>query len=110
MRNRSVGIFAAGREATARALQRASYTIMKVVAPGGHTVVGEQTITGPIVWIADENVGKSVTNDAERVVAELSVRYPGYRIIYRDTDGKWDELLHKDGVFIDFLPARHLSL
>lgn len=105
------GLFAAGREATARALARASYTIRRVVALGGTTVVYDgTTVTGPIVWITDDGVGKSVTNDAERVCVELDRRYPGHRIIYRDTDGNWDELIVRNGEFAGFSAARHLAI
>jgi hypothetical protein len=44
----------------------------------------------------------SVTNDAEAVVAAVYANYTGRRIFYRDTEGRWDELVHKDGVFVDF--------
>ena len=54
------------------------------------------------VWIIDEDGPLSVTNDAERVVAELFALYGDRRIIYRDTDGNWDELQHRGAVFIGF--------
>jgi hypothetical protein len=63
-----------------------------------------------IVWIADLDEGLSVTNDAERVVGALNADYPGFRVIYRDTLGFWDELKHEDGEFRGFAPARDLSL
>lgn len=56
-----------------------------------------------IVWIKDDNGLRSVTNDAERVCRVVNKAYPGHRIIYRDSDGQWDELKHKDGVFLDFV-------
>ena len=34
------------------------------------------------VFISDNKVGKSITNDAERVVLELNDRYPNYRVIF----------------------------
>lgn len=64
--------------------------------------------TNEIVWLVDRDSGMSVTNDAEAVVAEVHALCPGRRIIYRDTDGNWDELVHKDGVFVGFKPARDL--
>lgn len=61
-----------------------------------------------IVWIIDEDGPKSITNDAERVVADVNSNYRKYRIVYRDTEGRWDELLHNDGTFTDFRPGAPL--
>jgi hypothetical protein len=60
-----------------------------------------------IVFIVDTDHGDrpSVTNDAERVVMVLNKQYPGHRILYRDTMGHWDELVHKDGNFLGFKPG-----
>jgi len=58
------------------------------------------------VFIVDHDGPLSVTNDAEAVCAELNEEYPGRRIIYRDTDGNWDELVHENGRFIKFALAR----
>jgi hypothetical protein len=66
-------------------------------------------VTPEIVWISDRNDGAiSVTNDAENVVMELHNKYPGARVIYRDSDGNWDELKHKGGQFTGFAPARDM--
>lgn len=47
----------------------------------------------------------SVTNDAERIVPFLLWAYGDYRrIIYRDTDGRWDEMKHDGKVFTGFAP------
>lgn len=46
--------------------------------------------------------GRSVTNDAETVVHNVLARFPGYRIVYRDTDGQWDELVHNGRDFVKF--------
>jgi hypothetical protein len=63
-----------------------------------------------IVWIVDEDRGgKSVTNDADNVAAELAVNYPGYRIIYRDSIGRWDELCHDGALFVGFRPASEMA-
>lgn len=57
------------------------------------------------VFIVDEDRGKSVTNDAERVVSELAGRYgKNPRFIYRDTMGEWGELVHNGARFIGFKP------
>lgn len=56
------------------------------------------------VWIVDEGgeLDRTVTNDAEAVVATLHPFYPGRRIMYRDSGGQWDELVHQNGVFTGF--------
>jgi hypothetical protein len=60
-------------------------------------------VTATKVFIIDDNTGRmSVTKDAEAVVAKVNADYPGRRIIYRDSDLNWDELLHDNGRFIDF--------
>lgn len=62
-----------------------------------------------IVWIVDYDGERSVTNDAEAVVAALHVEHPGFRVIYRDTMGLWDELKHEAGRFVGFAPARDMA-
>ena len=68
-----------------------------------------------IAYIVDRDAGgKSITNDAEWVVEQVvaSLRRRGcdkagsWRIVYRDTGGRWDELVHDDGVFKAFRPGR----
>lgn len=64
-----------------------------------------------MIWIAD--VGRNsltVTNDADGVVQRVLAEFPGRRIVYRDTMGNWDELVHRGGRFVDFAPARELGL
>lgn len=66
-------------------------------------------VTPTMVFIMDmcnELNTKSITNDAEAVVADVHHRYPGRRIIYRDSDSNWDELVHDNGVFVNFAPWR----
>jgi hypothetical protein len=66
-------------------------------------------VTAEIVWIADRNLGNvSVTNDAEGVCRRVWHDYPGRRIIYRASDGEWDELEHEGGRFTGFAPAREM--
>ncbi len=62
------------------------------------------------MWIEDLDEGKSITNDAEWVVQILHAKYPDRRIFYKDTMGNWDELVHNDGVFSGFKPAREFAL
>ena len=58
----------------------------------------------------DNDVGMSVTNDAENVVADVLTKYPNYQIIYRDTMGEWGELMHLNGKFKGFGPANEYSM
>ena len=52
--------------------------------------------------VNNDGGGPSVTNDAERVVAEVTAEHPSKRIVYRDTMGHWDELMHCHGIFAAF--------
>lgn len=68
-----------------------------------------QEVTDDAVYIVDlanECGTMSVTNDAENVVANIAQEYSNKRIIYRDTDGQWDELVHDNGRFLRFAPGR----
>jgi hypothetical protein len=49
-----------------------------------------------VVAIHDLDAGRSVTNDAERVVSVLHREgiLRKQRLLYRDTMGNWDEILH----------------
>lgn len=60
-----------------------------------------------ITFIVDLNQGrKSVTNDAEWVVERVLEKYPTNRIVYRDSQDQWDELLHNNFQFTGFAPYR----
>jgi hypothetical protein len=59
-------------------------------------------VTDNWIFIRDSNSGKSITNDAENVVSELYHIYGDCRILYRDTEGQWDELVHRNGEFLKF--------
>jgi hypothetical protein len=66
-------------------------------------------VTDDIVFIADDDIGMSVTNDAEAVVEDVFRKFPGRmstgrRIVYRDTMGDWGELQHHCGTFTEFGP------
>lgn len=68
-------------------------------------------ITDKAIWIVDTGEEcMSVTNDAERVVAEIDRRYANRRIYYRDSMGNWDELKHDGSIFLGFAPARDKAL
>jgi len=63
------------------------------------------TVNGEAVYLIDRNLGnRSVTNDAEAVVSEVLSAHPGKRIVYRDTEGGWDELHHDGSGFVRFGP------
>ena len=62
-------------------------------------------VVNNVVCIRDEGGARSVTNDAEAVIADLiaaGVDMVNQPVIYRDPDGAWDELVVKDGQFTDF--------
>lgn len=65
------------------------------------------TVLDAFVLVVDQDQGMSVTNDAERVIADLARAQvlAGRRVLYRDTDKRWDELLIAvDGTFAGFAP------
>lgn len=62
-------------------------------------------IDGDLVAVVDLDGGRSVTNDAEAVVAFLvgaGIDFSGKRLAYRDTLGTWDELKVRDNRFAGF--------
>lgn len=70
---------------------------------------------GNVIAIYDDFSGSemSVTNDAEQVIEALvsmGVSLNGKRVIYRDTDGQWDELRIRDNEFAGFAPISEQSL
>lgn len=82
----------AARRSSSRDMFTADYDVVKVAED--------------MVWIVDLDRGnRSVTNDAERVVAELAKQYGERRIIYRDSMGRWDELVHEAGRFTGYRPV-----
>lgn len=76
-------------------MARATYDVVKV--------------TEDTIFLVDRNIGMSVTNDAENVVAEVVNEYGDKRVIYRDSMGNWDELEHTRGTFDGFAPYRGAS-
>jgi len=56
-----------------------------------------------VILLEDEDGPMSITNDAENVVHYALAHYPhGARILYKDTDGIWDELVHDGNDFVTF--------
>lgn len=53
----------------------------------------------------------TITNAAEVVIAELAAAglLAGRQVFYRDTEGRWDELLHDGGAFLGFKPWSTLT-
>jgi hypothetical protein len=72
-----------------------------------------RTVYGNVIVIDDHAQGKSVTNDAENVIADLAMDFDlsKYLVIYCDTRGIYDQLLvDRTGHFAGFscLNARDL--
>ena len=73
--------------------------------PSGHTV----TFDGSFICLEDSGEGRSVTNAAEQIIRQLEtataaygIDLDRYAVIYRDTMGNWDQLLHLEGRFAGF--------
>jgi hypothetical protein len=78
-----------------------------------HRAIYSYTVHGDIIAIVDHDQGKSVTNDADNVIADLAANFDlsKYLVIYCDTRGIWDQLLvDSTGSFAGFssLNARDL--
>ena len=70
--------------------------------------------TGEFIAIVDDysdsSPCKTVTNDAEYVIGQIKPA-KGVRVIYRDTDGRWDELKHDGaGLFTGFASLNTTAL
>lgn len=64
-------------------------------------------VTGNTVFLIDNALvmhTMSVTNDAEAVVKYINEKCPRKRVVYKDTEGHWDELIHENGEFKEFRP------
>jgi hypothetical protein len=70
------------------------------------------TVLDAFVLVVDQDEGTSVTNNAEHVIADLTRAQvlAGRRVLYRDTDGRWDELVVQGGVFAGFAPIGATTL
>jgi hypothetical protein len=68
--------------------------------------VYSRAVYGNVIAIIDHDEGKSVTNDAENVINDLTRQgfdLSQYRVIYRDTRGIWDQMLiDRTGHFAGF--------
>lgn len=58
-----------------------------------------------VLVVTDLGGDRSVTNDAEAVVKHLASRYDlgQKRIVYRDSEGRWDGLAVQNGEFAGFV-------
>lgn len=62
-----------------------------------------RVMEGTIYLTDSDNPGTvSMTNDAESVCRWAHSQYPGKRVMYRDSDGVWDQMVHVDGIFMKF--------
>jgi hypothetical protein len=66
--------------------------------------VGADTDTK--TFLIDLDSGVTITNDAENLCEFMHYAHPGKRVIYRDTDGLWNELVHVDGKFSNYAPYK----
>lgn len=70
-------------------------------------------LAGDVLLIFDQNLGgPSVTNDIEQVLARIAacgVDLDKRRIIYRDSEGRWDRVATRGGQFAHFIPLDALS-
>ncbi len=74
------------------------------MANKNYRIVNESDSYILIEDISRSTGGKTVTNDAERVVSEL-IQFHNAKnkmILYRDTDGYTDQLLHDGKKFLSF--------
>lgn len=53
----------------------------------------EDSTSQGIVFIRDLNGARSVTNDAENVLAYINQNWPGRRLVYQDSEGDWAEIV-----------------
>lgn len=55
---------------------------------------------------------QTVTNGVEYVLKSIANNYESIpnKIIYRDTEGLWDAIIHDDGQFLSFQPLRAKTL
>ncbi len=63
------------------------------------------TIEDGIVCVIDLDNGKSVTNDADNLIADLvanGIDLAVHPVIYKDTQGVWDQLVVQNNRFANF--------
>jgi hypothetical protein len=68
-----------------------------------------ERIGDDVIALTDLDRGRSITNDAEQVVATLREHLGDldrFRIIYRDSEGRWDGIATIRSHFVGFVPLR----
>lgn len=78
--------------------------LMKEAPPRARYTMLHALYPDVVLLMDDDDGGMTVTNDAEAVVRAVLREYPGKRIIYRDTERRWDELRHNGSKFTGFAP------
>jgi hypothetical protein len=56
-----------------------------------------------VLYLVDDDVGVSMTNDAEAVCRWADECFPRWRVVYKDTMGRWDIMTHDRGTFMGFM-------
>lgn len=82
------------------------------MASNFHRASYRTQVVGDFLLLVDLDLGKSITNDAENVIADLvrdGALADGKRVLYRDTLGRWDELLHDGMRFTGFRAINGLT-
>jgi hypothetical protein len=76
--------------------------------------VYSRTVHGNVIAIIDHDGSRSVTNDADKVIADLAAQgfdLSRYLVIYKDTRGIWDQLLvDRTGRFAGFSSIKERDL
>jgi hypothetical protein len=75
--------------------------------------VYSRSVHGNVIAIIDHDAGRSVTNDADNVIADLAADFDisRYHVIYRDTRGIWDQILvDRTGRFAGFSALNECDL
>jgi len=69
-------------------------------------------VVGTVICLVDLDKAKSITNDADHVIRDLHQRFgdlSGFRVIYLDTMGTWDEIAVTENRFHGFKSVNERS-
>lgn len=79
-------------------LNKPSYSVRLISEPDLIYIVDNYSFSNPTL---------TITNGVETVVKELAngPLKNSHRLFYRDTEGRVDEIIHKDGCFVRFAPG-----
>lgn len=69
-------------------------------------VVLEVNHISKIVFIQDTNHpgNKSITNDADKVFNTIQNNFPNYRLVYKDSQGDWGEIIKSNYWGVEIKP------